>query len=81
MIPQIQLHALWNFEYDRLFEDLDKFVIEWKTQLKPCKCKNPECKHYQKEKWERFGYRINRLFRGSLSMNASTFVKIGGQVP
>lgn len=76
MTSSIHLQALWNLGYNNLFEDLDKFIDEWKNKLKKCRCENPECKHYQKEKWKRYGTRIDGLFNSSLKMNALSFIKI-----
>ena len=74
MTSQIHLQALWNLKYDNFFEELEKFIEEWKMK-KECKCENPECKHYQKEKWNKFGSTINNLFNSSFLMNAVSFKK------
>lgn len=76
MTSQIHLQALWNLEYNNLFKDLDKFIVEWETKLKKCKCENPECRHYQEEKNKRHGEKINNLFNSSLLMNAMSFMKL-----
>ena len=76
MTSLIHLQSLWNLEYNNLFENLDKFIEEWENKLKKCKCENPECRHYQKEKNKRYGKKINNLFNSSLLMNAMSFMKI-----
>jgi len=74
MTSQIHFQALWNLKYDQLFRDLNNFIKRWK-KIKKCNCKYPECKHYQKEKWDRYGKRIDGLFNSSLKMNAISFIK------
>lgn len=74
MTSQIHFQTLWNLKYNELFRDLTVFITEWK-RTKKCKCENPECKHYQREKWNRFGIRIDGLFNSSLKMNALSFIK------
>jgi len=69
-----QLRLLWKIEYYNFFDELEKFILEWENKLKKCKCDNPECKHYQIEKTNRFGNRINTLFNTSLLMNAKSFI-------
>ncbi len=73
MTSQIHIQTLWNLEADKYFKDLDEFIVEWKTTLKKCKCDNPECQHYNKKRWERFGKIENKLFNLSLSMNTLKF--------
>lgn len=76
MSSLLRLQTLWNLEYKKLFEDLDNFIDEWEKYLKKCRCDNPECRHYQREKRKRFGKKIDRLFYGSLLMNACSFKKV-----
>ncbi|MBU0907825.1 MAG: hypothetical protein KKD18_03425 [Nanoarchaeota archaeon] len=73
MTSQLQFQELWNLKYNELFRELSVFVKEWE-KTKKCKCKNPECNHYQKEKWKRYGTRIDELFDSSLKMNAVSFI-------
>lgn len=75
MTSQIHLQALWNIKYNNFFEELERFIEEWKIK-KECKCENLECKHYQREKWNRFGSTINTLFNNSFLMSAVSFKKI-----
>ena len=75
MTSLIQLQAIWNLEYNKLFKDLGFFIKKWRTETKKCGCDAPECKHYQKEKQKEYGSRINALFNSSLTMNALSFVK------
>lgn len=74
MTSQIHFQALWNLKYNELFRDLFLFIEEWK-KAKKCKCQNPECKHYQKEMWKKYGARIDELFNSSLKVNVLQFVK------
>jgi hypothetical protein len=76
MTSQIHLQAVWNLEANKYFEDLDKFIIEWNEKLKICRCDDPECKHYNKERWERFGKIENKIFNLSLAMNTLSFIAI-----
>lgn len=79
MTSKIHLQALWNIHYDKLFEDLDKLRNDWDSSLKTCKCKNPECKHYQKIKWEKLGSKMTDIFSQSVRMNALSFMELANQ--
>ena len=76
MTPKDRFKVLWKIEYHNFFDDLEKFILEWETKLKECKCENPECKHYQREKIKRFGNRTDNLFNSSLLMNGKSFIEI-----
>ena len=80
MTSLIHLEAIWRYRYNKLFGELDKFIVEWDSRIKKCKCKYPECKHYQKEKWKRFGNEMEILFKQSLIMNGVSFVSSLRQV-
>ena len=80
MISQTQLQSKWDYEYNILFEELERFILKWERNLKKCKCDNPECKHYQKEKNIKFGERLKKLFEISIIMNAVSFIKIQKQI-
>ncbi len=79
MTSKIHLQAIWNIRYNKLFKDLDEFRREWDDSLKKCKCKNPECKHYQDIKWRRFGVDMQEIFLQSIIMNACSFREIANQ--
>jgi len=75
MSSRQQFQKLWNEEYKILFDSLERFIFDWERKIKKCNCQNPECKHYQKEKRERYGVKIDLLFESSLKMNARSFVE------